>query len=124
MGLVSLACASGPAPTATGAGNAAACLRYANHLNELSECVGLVYDPSNLCIGAELAEVDMTAYYACLVDGTRCDASGPVLHGDDCKPPLVAIAAGPDAASAGDGAGGLPATAGGALRSEEGEAGR
>ena len=71
--------------------NRQACERYADHLNELSECVGLVYDPNNLCEGADLVPADLIPTYDCLRANTRCDDGQPVLDAQKCQLPLVAL---------------------------------
>jgi hypothetical protein len=87
-----LACTSGPA-TPQAKGNRAACHRYAEHLNELSPCVGLTYDPDNWCEGADQLAVDMTAYYDCLLANSACEGTTARLEVGQCTPPLVLLAA-------------------------------
>jgi hypothetical protein len=87
-----LACATGPA-TPQAKGNREACRRYAEHLNELSPCVGLTYDPDNWCEGTDQLTVDMTPYYDCLLANSACEGTTPRLEVEQCTPPLVLLVA-------------------------------
>ena len=86
-----LGCAGTGPRSPSAATNRQACERYADHLNGLSACVGLVYDTDNLCEGTDLVPVDMVATYACLQAHTRCEGNRPILEADQCQLPLVAL---------------------------------
>ena len=71
-------------------GNAAnrdACERYVAHMNTLTPCMGVHYDPDNLCSSVHQTTVDMTGYYDCLRQNSSCDGVEPVLDLDGCMPP-------------------------------------
>lgn len=71
--------------------NRLACERYADHLNGLFGCVGLVYDSENLCEGTDLVAVDLVPAYQCLTENTRCNGDTVVLEADRCTLPLVSL---------------------------------
>lgn len=73
--------------------NRAACARYVEHMNGLSECLGLVYDASNLCQEVDAAPVDMAPFYDCLVEHSSCDGGVAKLDLDACQAPVMELAA-------------------------------
>ena len=90
IALAGLGC-SGMPMSAAPPPNREACERYAEHLNGLFDCVGLVYDSDNLCEGTDLVAVDLVPTYACLTEHTRCNGATVVLEADRCTLPLVAL---------------------------------
>lgn len=85
-----LACATGGGGP-TSSTNRDACERYAEHLNTLAPCVGLIYDPDNWCEGADQLPVDMTSYYDCLRTNATCEGTAAKIASDQCTPPLVQL---------------------------------
>jgi hypothetical protein len=90
--LALLAC-SGVMQLPAASENRAACVRYVDHMNELSECLGLVYDASNLCPGVDAEPVDMTPFYDCLVAHSSCEGGQPRLDVDGCEAPVSGLVA-------------------------------
>jgi hypothetical protein len=91
VGAFVLGCTGGRSPFEPPSTNRQACEAYADHLNGLLPCVGLVYDSDNLCEGTDLVSADLTPTYDCLRANTRCEGDEAVLETENCPLPLVAL---------------------------------
>jgi hypothetical protein len=90
--LALLAC-TGVIPPLAASDNRAACYRYVEHMNGLSECLGLTYDASNLCQEVDVAPVDMAPFYDCLVAHSRCEGDEAKLELEQCQAPVLGLVA-------------------------------
>ena len=73
-----------------GGGNQAACLEYVEHYNSLAciKKVGATFTPSDMCPPElDITPQDMTGYYNCLKENSKCNGDIPDLAGaSSCRP--------------------------------------
>jgi len=61
------------------AGNVAACQAWVEHSNSLP-CYPVNFDAGEMCPASlDMTPIDMSSYYQCMIEGTRCNGDIPDL---------------------------------------------
>lgn len=69
-------------------GNKAACQAWVEHSNSLP-CYPVNFDASEMCPASlDMTPIDMSSYYHCMIEGTRCNGNIPDLsEAGECAMP-------------------------------------
>ncbi len=82
------AASGGGASSSGGSGNVAACQAWVAHSNSLP-CYPVDFDAAEMCPPAlDMTPIDMSSYYQCMIDGSRCNGDIPDMAGaSNCTMP-------------------------------------